>query len=374
MAQKQNSRKFVRSFTSTVSNIQTCLISIDSILKIREYLLENHPRIAVIIDKKVFEIWRSILESIFTVDGLELICMIPIAEGESCKQINEFLRVIERLENVPLDRRDALIVIGGGACCDMGGVVAATFMRGLPYVLIPTTLLAMVDAAYGGKVAINLSKGKNLFGSFHTPKAVWVDTAFLKTLPKREVRQALGEVIKIAIISNDSEFFNNFELLSRRSENLPEDEKALKYLIEYSIKKKLFLVEQDWKEENLDRLLNAGHEIAHSLEKAFEFEHSLLAHGEAVALGISACTRFSKAKGLININDASRIIALIKRLGLPTSIKLSTIEHEKAVDAINVQKRVRNGNLRLVLPETTCKSFIYHGDDAINVLDYLDKE
>jgi 3-dehydroquinate synthase len=361
-------------FTSTVHDIQICSISFGSIRELKEYLLTRYPRVVVIVDEKVLQIYHSTLKSIFDMNGIELLCMIPVAEGESCKQVNEFLRVIELLQNLPINRRDTIVVIGGGACCDMGGVVAATFMRGIPYVLIPTTLMAMVDAAYGGKVALNLSKGKNLLGGFHTPKAVWVDTAFLGTLPKREIRQALGEVLKIAIISNDPEFFEKFEAISKQGEMLAHSPQCLDYLIEYSAKKKLYLVEKDWKEKNLDRLLNAGHEIAHSLEKVFEFDRSILAHGEAVALGISASTRFSKAKGFINDDDASRIIGLIERLGLPPSIKLSTIEYKKAIDAINIQKRVRHGDLRLVLPEKTFKSFIYHSEDAMDVLRYLNTE
>jgi len=361
-------------FSAIVNDKQECLISIDSLLNIIPFLQKKYPRFAAIIDKKVFKIWGTVLEPILYNENFELICIVQSSEGESGKHVEEYLRVIEILQQSSLNRRDALIIIGGGACCDMGGFVASTFMRGIPYILIPTTLMAMVDAAHGGKVAVNLSIGKNLLGGFHTPEAVWIDTDFLNTLPEKEFKQALGEVIKIAVISDDSDFFKYVESISKNGNSLLNDKKSLEYLITYSIKKKLSFIEKDWKEKNLDRLLNAGHEVAHALEKIFDFNHLIISHGEAVAIGLSACTRFSKAKGFINHSDSVRIINLIQRFGLKTGVKLSPSDYQKAVEAMNVIKRVRDNNLRAVLPETICKSFIYKDEDAINILNYIDNE
>jgi 3-dehydroquinate synthetase len=197
----------LRFLTSTVTDTQSCHIFMGSIRELQFFLVQNHPRIVVIIDEGVLDIWRTELQSLLDHRGLVTLTVIPISEGESSKQLPEFLRVIDLLQNVPVNRRDALLIVGGGSCCDLGGTVATTFMRGIPYILVPTTLMAMVDAALGGKVAINLPSAKNLFGGFHTPVAVWVDIDFLSTLPGREIRQAFGEMIKLAVIADDPQFF-----------------------------------------------------------------------------------------------------------------------------------------------------------------------
>jgi len=356
---------------STISETQSCQVLFNTIANIEQFLIENAPRIGIIIDENVSNLWGALINQIISEGSIELLFTVTVNEGESCKNVNEYLRVIDQLQAHALNRRDTLVVIGGGACCDMGGFVAATFMRGLPYVLIPTTLMAMVDAALGGKVAINLHSGKNLLGAFHMPTAVLIDTAFLKTLPLREMRQAFGEIVKIATISEDPTFFNNLESFSIKAAEMLAYEESLNYMIEYSIRKKLHLVEKDWKEQNLNRLLNAGHAIAHTLEKVFDFDQKRLAHGEAVAIGLSACARFSREKGVIPTEDYMRIIELITKLGLPNSIRLSKSEYKKTVNAFTIQTRVRNGNLRLVLPKSTCESFIYQEHDAADVINCL---
>lgn len=359
-------------YTFVANNTQKCEIMTGGISGL-SLLLSRKRKYVVIIDEKVYELWKQQIEDIFH-NNPRCLEMITIAEGESSKQVGEFLRIMQILQTLSLNRRDALVMIGGGACCDVGGLAAACFMRGIPHFLVPTTLLAMIDATIGGKVGINLPGGKNLLGGFHTPEVVWIDLDFLKTLPLRQKRQALAEVVKMALISDIPDFFYNLESFSKLGDNAFENEEKLTSIIEFSIIKKLRLVEPDWKEKDLDRLLNAGHAVAHSLETVYNFDHSVLGHGEAVALGLAAKTRFSKAKGFINPEDASRVIELIKSLGLSTSINLTRQQYKDALAAIHIQKRIRNGNLRLVLPNSICSSLIYHGRDAVKVMNYLQDE
>jgi 3-dehydroquinate synthase len=336
-------------------------------------LLENKPKYVGVVDEKVLELWHPTVEAVF---GNDPCCLdiLPVPEGESGKCVDVFLRLMATLQHMPLNRRDALVMIGGGSCCDVGGLAAACFMRGIPHILIPTTLLAMIDATIGGKVAVNLNGGKNLLGGFHNPEAVWIDLEFLKTLPLRQMRQAFAEIVKIAVIAENLDFFSDLEVFSQLGLDPSQNKQLLAEIIKFSIIHKLKLVEPDWREHDLDRLLNAGHSVAHSLETVYGFDHAVLGHGEAVALGLAAKARFSRAKGFISEEDSRRIIELLEGLDLPVSIRLSEQDHARAVEAIQMQQRIRNGNLRLVLPKTACSSFIYHGEDAAEVLNYLGEQ
>lgn len=366
-----STNEFKHVTSSFVRETQTCDIFMGPINEIIvELLNKNFHRIVIIIDENVNNLWNQKIKEVFCIyQQITILDLIVVSSGEEAKSLSSYLDVIGKIQNIPFNRRDLLLIIGGGAICDLGGTIAATFMRGVPYILVPTTLMAIVDAAIGGKVAINLPAGKNLLGSFHTPASVWIDLMFLETLPKNEFQQAFGELIKIATISNSKSFFNKLIKFDQNINNCNSDE--LMQIIEYAIKYKLSLIELDWKEVDLDRYLNAGHEIAHSLEKIFNFDHSYLMHGEAVTIGIATCTRFALAKRLISFEDASQIFQLIEKFELKTHINFNDSYKEKLLSALEIQKRVRGGKLRLVLPISNCSSIIYQGSDEFEVTKYI---
>lgn len=360
-------------YTFTARYEERCNVYFGKIEEAPAYISAyNDSKYVVVIDKRVYELWESTIRKLFLQTPKSL-GVIVVDEGEAAKHETQLAVIVDALQNFELNRRDKLVIIGGGACCDVGGLAAACFMRGIPHVLIPTTLLAMVDAAHGGKVAINLQRGKNLFGGFHTPGVVWIDFAFLNTLPTRETIQAMAEVVKIAIIMDDINFFIQLEEFSKKGDAAYNDYESLASIVKYCVLAKIQLMEPDWRERDLDRLLNAGHAVAHSLETVFNFDRTALGHGEAVAIGLATKVRFSLSKGFINENDASRIIALLKALKLPTSIQLTKQEYDLAMEGLSVQKRIRDRNLRLVIPKTSCSSFIYHEEDATDVLKFLNE-
>jgi 3-dehydroquinate synthetase len=344
-----------------------CIARFGPVEEFPRFITDSYESVVLVIDENVLNYWPNI-KLVFT-EKLKVHSIFVVPEGEKSKSLEVYLDLVSKLQDISIQRRDAIIGIGGGAICDLVGFLASTFMRGIPYLLVPTTLLAMVDAAHGGKVGINLPKGKNLLGSFFAPSFVWMDIAFLNTLPLRETRQGFGEVVKIALIADDKLFFDQLEQLSY-VHTLYDAKDGLIKIIEYCVKKKIELVDPDWKEVELDRLLNLGHEIAHSLEKVVNFKSQVLMHGEAVAIGIAACTRFSRKLDLISIEDAQRIIELIKRLGLPINFPTDQLKVE-LLDAVKTQERVRNGSLRLVLPQSCFHSFVYHGKDASDVVSFI---
>lgn len=359
---------------SCVDERHKCSIIFNNLQTIGEVINHNFSRIVIIIDEKVYSLWKKKIDLAFKSDHFVVVDVIETPQGESSKNLKEYIKIINKFQSLNLCRRDLIVVIGGGAICDLGGFVASSFMRGLPYLLIPTSLIAIVDASVGGKVALNLPSGKNLLGSFYMPDNVLIDIRFLESIPDSEFYQGFGEIIKIATICNDMSFFELLETISCKRDDLLFRSESFTGLIKSTIKKKLDFVEIDWQERNLNRLLNAGHAIAHGLEKLFDFDRSLIMHGEAVALGLASCARFSHDKGLINYSDMKRIINLLIKFHLPVSLELKDDNKERLRNAIQMMKRVRHDDLRLVLPEQPHKSFIYHGEDAINVINFIHED
>jgi 3-dehydroquinate synthase len=237
-----------------------------------------------------------------------------------------------------------VVAVGGGVMGDLAGFVAATYARGLPLLMVPTTLLAMVDSSVGGKVGVNLRQAKNLIGAFHQPVGVWIDTATLATLPDREYRSGLAEVVKYGVIL-DAEFFAYLEM--HADAILERDPLMVRYIIGRCCRLKADVVERDEREETgLRMVLNYGHTFAHAFETVGGYGTWL--HGEAVAAGMACASALAEKQGLISAEVTQRQVRLLRRFGLPTAPEAWPIDN--LIEAMRSDKKSLDGRLRFVLP------------------------
>ncbi len=262
--------------------------------------------------------------------------------GEASKTRETWSRLSDEMLALELDREAAVVALGGGVVGDVAGFVAATYLRGIPYAQVPTTLLAMVDAAVGGKVGVDTPLGKNLIGAFHPPALVAADPFTLTTLPDPIYRGGLAETVKHGLMA-DAEYFTWLEASTARL--LARDLDALTALVWRSVAIKAQVVAEDEREAGRRAILNAGHTIAHALEQTSGYT---LPHGEAVSLGLVAETRIAERLGLAPAGLAARVAALLQALGLP--IRWSGIGVAQALAAMRHDKKNRAGEVRLALP------------------------
>ena len=238
--------------------------------------------------------------------------VITVPAGETSKSLVQADHIFTRAIELGLDRRSPIFALGGGVVGDLTGFAAATYMRGVPFIQIPTSLLAQVDSSVGGKVAVNHALGKNLIGAFYQPDAVFIDLDFLKTLPRREIAAGLGEIIKYGIIY-DAAFFAWLEQHHREVIALAPD--AAAHMIARSCAIKADVVRQDEREEGLRRILNFGHTIGHAVER--ETAYVRYRHGEAVAIGMAGAAAISERMGLLADEERQRMETLMRDMGLP---------------------------------------------------------
>ena len=265
-----------------------------------------------------------------------------IPEGETSKSLQEAEKIFTRAIEFGLDRKSVVIAFGGGVVGDLGGFVAATFMRGINLIQIPTTLLAQVDSSVGGKTAVNHALGKNLIGAFHQPKAVFIDLNFLKTLPKREIKSGLGEIVKYGVIS-DEKFFSYLE--NNAEKILQRDLKVLAKIIKRSCEIKAKVVSADEKEAGLRRILNFGHTLAHAVEE--ETNYKKFRHGEAVAIGMIGAARISHELDKISSENVQRLENLLKKFGMVTNC--AGLDAEKLYNVTFRDKKTVGGVVNWVL-------------------------
>lgn len=277
--------------------------------------------------------------------GLEaLLCLVP--DSETAKSPAVLNQIYEKLIRNTFERRDWIAALGGGVAGDLAGFAAATYLRGVPFINIPTTLLAQVDSSIGGKTGINLKQGKNLVGAFYPPKAVIADTLTLKTLPRREIRAALGEIIKYGMIRDP-------QILRQLEKNAPGamagKPEVLEPLITASASIKVQIVSRDEFETKGERMiLNFGHTFGHGFEQALGYRG--IKHGESVALGMICANRLARRLNLFSSTDEARFEALIKKLDLPLSIAPYRIKTDKILSAMRRDKKNKSGHIRFVLP------------------------
>ncbi len=265
-----------------------------------------------------------------------------VPDGDASKSLRQAARLYEALLDAGADRGSVVVALGGGMVGDLAGFVAATYLRGVAFVQVPTTILAMVDASIGGKVGVNLPRGKNLVGAFHQPRLVWIDVATLRSLPRRERVAGLAEVVKAGAIL-DAELF---ALLEREAERILELEpEALLRAIERACAIKAEVVARDEREAGLRMLLNFGHTLAHAIEALSRYRGVL--HGEAVSMGMVFAARRSEALGLAPAGTAERLEALLRRLSLPT--EPPAFPRKAYLAALRVDKKRTDARIRFVV-------------------------
>ncbi len=268
-----------------------------------------------------------------------------VPSGEGSKSVAELSRLYDALYDMAADRRTAVVAVGGGVVGDLGGFAAATYNRGLPLLMVPTTLLAMVDSSVGGKTGVNHPKGKNLIGAFHQPAGVWIDTAFLDTLPDREFRSGLAEVVKYGVIL-DAPVFEYLE--ANAAAVLAREPDALRHVVARSCRLKADVVEQDEREETgLRAVLNYGHTFAHAFETVGGYGGWL--HGEAVAAGMVCAARLAERHGLVGPELGRRQFALLAAFGLPTAAKPGW-PVDDMIAVMRRDKKAAGGRMRFILP------------------------
>jgi len=280
--------------------------------------------------------------------------IIDFPAGEDAKNIGTTIAIVERLIKLGADRKSALLALGGGVVGDVTGFIASTFMRSVPYIQIPTTLVAQVDSSIGGKTAIDLPEGKNLLGTFYQPRGVYIDVKFLDTLPEDEMSSGLAEVIKYGII-DDVAFFNfleqNIEAIKDR------DRDVLEEMIENSCRIKKGIVEIDEKELGLRRVLNFGHTIGHAIEAESNYT---ISHGAAVSLGMAAAARISEKLYDLPEGDRERIEHLLESAGLSCRIP-QTITTDGIITRLRADKKKEGDTIHFVLLKKMGMPFINGG-------------
>ncbi|NER25944.1 MAG: 3-dehydroquinate synthase [Symploca sp. SIO1C2] len=271
-------------------------------------------------------------------------CTLPI--GERYKTLKSVQKIYDAALAKRLERSSTMVALGGGVIGDMTGFAAATWLRGINFVQVPTSLLAMVDASIGGKTGVNHPQGKNLIGAFYQPRFVLIDPSVLKTLPPRELRAGMAEVIKYGIIW-DAELFAKLEEAKRLDQWRYLDQELLSTILIRSCQAKADVVSKDEKEAGLRAILNYGHTIGHAVESLTGYK--LVNHGEAVAIGMVAAGKIAVKLKLWQEEEAQRQDALIQKAGLPTQLPAG-LDIEAILDTLQTDKKVQDGKVRFILP------------------------
>ncbi|HAZ43385.1 MAG TPA: 3-dehydroquinate synthase [Cyanobacteria bacterium UBA11369] len=271
-------------------------------------------------------------------------CILPA--GEQYKTLTAIQKIYNTALENRLERSSTMVALGGGVIGDMTGFAAATWLRGINFIQVPTSLLAMVDAAIGGKTGVNHPKGKNLIGAFYQPKLVLIDPQVLNTLPPREFRAGMAEVIKYGVIW-DAELFESLEASKRLDQFRYISQELLQQILNKSCQAKADVVSKDEKESGLRAILNYGHTIGHAVESLTGYK--LVNHGEAVAIGMVAAGQLAVHLSMWDKTDAERQDALIKKAGLPTQLPAG-LDIEAVIDTLQTDKKVKDGKVRFILP------------------------
>lgn len=310
--------------------------------EVRLALTSNGSRVFVITSPNVRRHWGDALEKSLRAARLPYE-VLEMHDGEPAKRLNTVEQLSESLVDARADRKSLLLAFGGGVVGDCAGFVAAVFMRGIPVVQIPTTVVAQVDASIGGKTGVNLRAGKNLVGAFHQPKAVLVDPEILATLDEREFRSGLFESLKCGVI-RDPDLFDYMERSVRKV--LSRDRRAMQRVIADSVRVKADVVSADEKESGLRRVLNFGHTIGHALESATGYSHFL--HGEAVAWGMIAAAAIARDAGVCKAETAERIVAATRAYGPLPPVECGA---QDVLDRLVADKKTVAGAVHFVLPQ-----------------------
>jgi len=300
-------------------------------------------RCAIITDTNVGKRFaKPVYESLLKA-GFEPV-LITVSAGEAAKSLKSFQNCLDQLAAYRLERKSFIVALGGGVVGDLAGFAAATYLRGIDFVQVPTTLLAQVDSSVGGKTGVNLKAGKNLVGAFYQPRLVLCDLDVLKELPEREFHAGLAEVIKYGIIF-DAKLFAQLE--RKIPKILKRDPKTLASVIARCCEIKAKVVSEDETESGLRAILNFGHTIGHAIENSSGYGKFL--HGEAISIGQVAAAKLSQKLSGLSAEAVERIENLFVRAGLPVKIQLNPARRAKLFTAMKVDKKVSAGEVRFVL-------------------------
>lgn len=306
-------------------------------------------KLVIITDPTVKSLYGSTLSQNLIGEGFK-VTILEVPEGEEQKSLDTAGRLYRELSDFHAERTTPILALGGGVIGDLAGFVAATYMRGVPLIQIPTTLLAQVDSSIGGKVALDHGQLKNKIGAFYQPRLVISDIAVLKSLNTKEISQGLAEVIKYAAI-RDKEFFAYLERNPEQIKSL--DDGVLEDIVLRSAQIKAEIVEKDELDLGLRHILNYGHTIGHAVESVSDFK---VGHGEAVALGMLAAGRVSNKMGIIRQNELIRLERVIQQVGLP--IKMPGLEVGRLIQAMEFDKKIVKGKIKFILLRSIGKAFI----------------
>lgn len=303
---------------------------------------------AIITDSKTSKIHGQTIFKFLNKNGIKNE-IFSFESGEKSKTLSTIEELAESMVEKGFNRKDAIIALGGGVVGDIAGFLASIYLRGIPFVQIPTTLLAAVDSAIGGKTGVDLKIGKNLLGTITQPKAVFIDINLLKTLPENQIRNGLGEIIKYGVIK-DEKFFSYLE--KNLSKVFAHDEKVLNYIIQKSIAIKVEVVENDEKESKNRMILNYGHTYGHALETMSNYT---LLHGYAISIGMVIANEMAVAKKLLKQKDADRIKALLEQAGLPVYSM-----HKPTIKNLATDKKSDGKSINFILPTKIGEVIIYN--------------
>jgi 3-dehydroquinate synthase len=283
-----------------------------------------------------------------------------LSQGETSKSANEYLNLLEKLARLKFDRSDLMIALGGGMVGDITGFTAASYLRGIDFIQIPTSLLAQVDSSVGGKTAINIERGKNLVGAFYNPKLVLISTSFLETLPINQFRSGLGEIVKYSLLGNKkirSILENNSKEIQKK------DPIVMENLISESIKTKAKIVTKDEKENGIRAILNLGHTFGHAIEAFMKYKG--ITHGQAVIYGIQIIARISYLEGLIDQSKYKDLDNTIHSLELDTDFQ--KFKYQDLKKFIMNDKKVTGGKLNLIMLDENLNGFKTNKFDSKNL-------
>lgn len=309
--------------------------------KISQYTKAN--KLLIVISEKVNKLYGNYLKFKNSIKFV-------LKDGEEQKNFKNYQKILNLALKNKLERKDAIIAIGGGVVGDLAGFVAATYLRGIDFIQIPTTLLACVDSSVGGKVAINSAFGKNLVGSFYQPKAVFCNLDFLKTLDERQFKTGLAEIIKYAFIQKSAPCdieYDLFDFLNEKADKITSREpEILTKIVKTSLEIKASVVAADEKEQGLRKILNFGHTYGHAIEKITNYKK--YTHGEAIAVGMEFAINLAFKKGLISQDYKKQSLVLIAKYDLVK--KMPNFKHQKLIEAMQSDKKVENGKIKFILP------------------------
>jgi len=323
-------------------------------------------RYAIITDSTVARLYGDAFHEILKQKGFK-VALFSFAAGEISKNFETCMQIIKEMSQQTYGRDSFILALGGGVVGDVAGFVAALFNRGVPYIQIPTTLVAQADAALGGKTGVDTAFGKNLIGVIKQPQKVYIDIALLKTLPDRVYRNGLAETIKHGVIQ-DQEFFNYLQ--QNADKILQRDPDVCLHIARQNCRIKGKVVEQDPHEKGLRRVLNYGHTIGHALEKLSDYN---LSHGEAVAMGMMVAGRIAVALGYFSAQELEQQKQLLQKFGMPVVIP-ATYSDEAIMEATSHDKKTKAGHIRYALPAAIGRMCEFDGAYATRVDDTIVKK